>query len=134
MPPDLRIVPGIFAAAIVLAVAGYAEAPALSAPAAGAGLAYTLDTPLDEIVAVPAGEAVIRRDIPGLLENSSYPMFHAMSLRLLASLSGGRLTEGMLARTEADLAALAPNAPVPRMAAAGAIRPVAARYPDPDFN
>jgi len=128
MPADLRIVPAAFLAAIALSVAGYAVAPALSAPAQAleTGASYTLDTPIEQIAAAPEGAAILHKDIPGLLENSSYPMFKSMSLKLVASLSGGRLDAQTLAQTQADLARLAPTAPpLPLQQAAQA---------DPDFN
>ena len=128
MPADLRIVPAAFLAAIALSVAGYAVAPALSAPAQAleTGASYTLDTPIEQIAAAPEGAAILHKDIPGLLENSSYPMFKSMSLKLVASLSGGRLDAQTLAQTQADLARLAPTAPpLPLQQASQA---------DPDFN
>jgi hypothetical protein len=58
------------------------------------------------IAADPNGAAVLNKDIPGLLTNSNYTMFKSMSLKSLASMSGGRLSEVTLAQTKADLAAL----------------------------
>jgi hypothetical protein len=89
--------------------------------------AYTLDSALEDIAANPAAAEVIHKDIPGLLENRSYPMFKSLSLRLLGSLSGGRLTASMLAQTEADLSAV----PAPLHAR---LRTVARQAADPDFN
>jgi hypothetical protein len=130
MLPDLRIIPAVFIAAIVLSMAGYAEAPAFSAPAQPTETSgsYTLDTPIEQIAAMPAGDAILRKDIPGLLENSSYPMFKAMSLKLVARLSGGRLTADTLAETQADLAKLPPTAtPAP-----ASLQQTA--QAEPDFN
>jgi hypothetical protein len=87
--------------------------------------AYTIDSALEDIAANPAAAEVIRRDIPGLLENRSYPMFKSMSLRLLGSLSGGRLTPAMLAQAEGDLAAI----PAPLH-----LRQVSRQAGEPDFN
>ncbi len=128
MPTDLRIIPAAFAAALAMTVAGYAAAPLLPAPAEAqeAGTAYSLDTPIEQIAAAPGGAAILRRDIPGLLENSSYPMFKAMSLKLVASLSGGRLDAQTMAETEADLARLPRTAPP--------LLKQAASTQDPDFN
>ena len=132
MLPDLRIIPAAFVAAIALSVAGYAGAPAFPAQiqppvqASEPGGAYTLDTPIEQIAAAPGGDVILNKDIPGLLQNSSYPMFKAMSLKLVARLSGGRLDAETLAETQADLAKLAPTAPQP-------IKQLAT-YQDPDFN
>jgi hypothetical protein len=73
-----------------------------AAPAPG----YDLDTPIQAIVADPAGAAVLNRDIPGLLSNAAYSSFKAMSLKQVGALSGGRLTHETLSRTESDLKAL----------------------------
>jgi hypothetical protein len=76
-----------------------------TATAALAG-SYTLDTPIQTIAARPEGAAVLNRDIPGLLTNSSYDVFKALSLKQVRALSGGRLTKETLAQTEMDLKAL----------------------------
>ncbi len=113
----------VLVAVSALAVSGSAAVRA----ARPAPAAYTLDTALEDIAANPAGAAIVRKDIPGLLEHSSYPMFKGMSLRLLGSLSGGRLTAQMLAQAEADLA----NVPAPANAR---LRTIAAQGGDPDFD
>ncbi len=77
----------------------------------GPSAAYTLGTPLEAIASDPAGAAVINRDIPGLLSDPSYSLIKGMSLKAVASLSGGQITDEMLARTEADLKALSKPAP-----------------------
>ena len=74
----------------------------------------------------PQGAAILHKDIPGLLENSSYPMFKSMSLKLVASLSGGRLDAETLAVTQIDLARLPPTAPPRALQQAAQM--------DPDFN
>ncbi|HWF63701.1 MAG TPA: hypothetical protein VN685_03720 [Rhizomicrobium sp.] len=68
--------------------------------------ALTLDTPVERIAADPGGAAVLNKDIPGLLSDPNYPMFKGMNLKMLASLSSGRLDGRTLAETQADLAAL----------------------------
>ena len=73
-----------------------------NAPTSG----YTLGTPIETIAADPAGAAVINKDIPGLLTDSHYDIFKSMNLKLIASLSGGQMTDQTLAQTEADLASL----------------------------
>ena len=70
---------------------------------------YTLETPLEVIVANPRGEAVINKHIPKLLTNSNYGSFKGMSLKTLAMFSGGQLTDEKLALVEADLGALSPD-------------------------
>ena len=81
--------------------------PDASGPAAlPASTALTLDTPVERIAADPDGAAVLNKDIPGLLSDPNYPMFKGMNLKMLASLSGGRLDGQTLAETKADLDAL----------------------------
>jgi hypothetical protein len=98
------------ALALVL-VAGAADAqsapaaPAAAAPAAPSG-GLTLDTPIEDIVAVPAGKAVLDKDIPGLTTHPAYEQFKSMSLKEVQPMSQGALTDDMLAKTGADLAAL----------------------------
>ena len=64
---------------------------------------FTLDTPIEQLAAYSTTASVLRRDIPGLLEDKHYPMFKSMSLRVVAALSNGELSSERLARTEADL-------------------------------
>ena len=83
--------------------------PITMAPAPGGG--FTLDTPIEIIAADPAGAAVLDKDMPGLLTNSNYLLFKGMSLKSLAPLSSGRMTQKSLAQTQADLAALPIKSP-----------------------
>jgi hypothetical protein len=64
---------------------------------------FTLDTPIEQLAAYSTTASVLRRDIPGLLEDKHYPMFKSMSLRVVGALSNGELSSETLARTEADL-------------------------------
>ena len=87
---------------LLLVLAGCADMSTGSHPALQAD-EFTLDTPIEQLAADNMAAAVLRKDIPGLLEDKSYPMFKAMSLRLVGSLSEGKLTSETLAQTEADL-------------------------------
>lgn len=80
------------------------EAPTPAAPAAAAK--FTLDTPIQDIVADAAGKAVIEKDLPGLIGLPQYEMFKAISLKQLQAYSDGKLTDEMLAKTATDLAAI----------------------------
>lgn len=68
---------------------------------------YTVDTPVEKIAADPAAAAVVRRDLPGLLEDSNYKIFKTMSLKQLQAASGGDLSRSDVDKTVADLQALA---------------------------
>ena len=89
----------------LLILAGCADMPVVPDPALHAD-EFTLDTPIEQLAASSLAASVLRRDIPGLLEDKSYPLFKSMSLRLVGSLSEGKLTPQTLAQTEADLSAV----------------------------
>ena len=65
---------------------------------------FTLDTPLEQIVADPKGKAVIDADLPGVTTHQAYDMFKSMSLTQLMPMSQGKITPEALAKTGADLA------------------------------
>jgi len=84
-----------------------APAPAAAAPAgapAAATAKFTLDTPIETIAADPTAKAVLDANVPGTTTHPSYDMFKAMSLRQVAPMSQGVLTDEMLAKTEKALA------------------------------
>jgi hypothetical protein len=85
-----------------------------AAPAPGSPL--TLDTPVGRICDDPRGRAVLDRNLPGLRKNPNYFLFQGMSLRELASMSGGRITHAKLEKVRVDLAAMS-GGPTPRVAA-----------------
>ncbi len=64
---------------------------------------FTLNTPVDHIVADPRGKAVLDRDVPGLMASNQYPMFEDMSLSEIAMLSHGRLSKSKLDLVKSDL-------------------------------
>lgn len=104
----------ISAAALSIALAAPAFAqnqsvqPAPAAPAAGATTAakFNLDTPIETIVADPAGKAVLDADIPPLTSHPAFDQFKSMSLRALQPLSQGALTDELMKKVETDLAAI----------------------------
>ncbi len=74
--------------------------------AATPGPTFSLDTPVEDIVADPRGKVILDRDVPGLTANRSYFLFEEMSLSQIATVSGGRLTKATLDVVEADLSKL----------------------------
>ena len=82
-----------------------AVAPAAAA-ATSAGL--SLDTPIAEIAAAPAGKAVLDTQLPGLLTHPAYETFKAFSLKALQPYSNGLITDERLAAVEAGLKAITP--------------------------
>ena len=84
-----------------------AAAPAPAAPAAPAATAkFTLDTPIETIVADPAGKAVIEKDLPGTTAHPMYDQFKGMSLNEVAPMAADKITPAVLAKVSADLAAI----------------------------
>ena len=77
-------------------------APTTTTPAADAK--FTLDTPLQDIVADEKGKAVIEKHYPGMIALPEYEMFKAISLTQLQPYSNGKITDEMLAATAKDLA------------------------------
>ncbi|WP_188053965.1 MULTISPECIES: hypothetical protein [unclassified Sphingosinithalassobacter] len=97
----------LLAATISPAVAQDAPANANTSPPAADTLAqFTLDTPVEQIVADERAKAVLDANIPGVSTHESYDMFKSMSLRQLQPYSGGQITDEMLAKTEAEFAAI----------------------------
>ena len=73
------------------------------------GPTFSLDTPVEHIVADPRGKVILDHDVPGLTASRSYSLFEEMSLSQIATVSGGRLTKATLDVVEADLSQLTPT-------------------------
>lgn len=67
---------------------------------------YSVETPLETIVADSAGKAVLDRDLPGLTAHAMFDQFKSMSLKQLQPMSGGKITDESLVKLSADLAAV----------------------------
>ena len=108
----------MFAAAAALtllaAAPAFAQAPAATpapaaapasapAPAAVAGARSVESTPIETIVANPAGKAVLDKDLPGLTTHEAYEQFKAMTLAQVAPMSQGAITPEALKTVQADL-------------------------------
>ncbi len=83
-------------------------APAATvAPSSAAASTYTLDTPLETLIADPKAKAVVVADIG--TDPSQHPMYEAfksMSLNQIAPQSNGAIDDAKLKKLAADLAAL----------------------------
>ena len=93
-------------AAVAPAGAGAGAVAPAAAAATSAGL--SLDTPIGEIAAAPAGKAVLDQQLPGLLTHPAYETFKAFSLKALQPYSNGLITDELLAAVEAGLKAITP--------------------------
>lgn len=100
----LALIPAAASAQDHSAHAGHADHAAHTAAAAEAR--FTLDTPVEAIVADEKGKAVLDAGLPGLTTHEQYEMFKTMSLKQLAGFAPDRLTPETLAKVEAALAAL----------------------------
>jgi hypothetical protein len=87
-----------------------AAAPAPAAPAAAAPAAagkFTLDTPIETIEADAKGKEVLTADLGGdVSQHPAYESFKSMSLNQVAPMSGGKITDDVLKKVAADLAAI----------------------------
>ena len=92
------------AAAVACLVPGvaFAQDTAQTAPAAK----FNLDTPIETLVADEKAKAVIVADLPALMPHPMYDQFKGMSLRQLQPMSQGALTDDIMKKVEADLAAI----------------------------
>jgi hypothetical protein len=97
-------------AAFCLAAAGLA-APAAAlaqdaaAPAAPAA-AFTIDTPIEALMADERAKAVLTKHLPGIDQHPAYEQFKAISLKALAPFSQGMISDELLGKIDADLAAI----------------------------
>ncbi len=91
-------------AALTLSVA----TPALAdpAPATAPAAKFTLDTPIETLVADTRARAVIDTDLPDLTKHPQYEQFKTMSLTTLASFAPDKLTPVVLGKVKDDLAKL----------------------------
>jgi hypothetical protein len=75
-------------------------------PKAEAKAAFGVDTPISDLVADAKARVVLDRHLPKITENPHYFMIESMTLRQLAPMANGKLTEEVLAKIQAELAAI----------------------------
>lgn len=95
-------------AAFGLALAAV-TAPALAqetAPAAPVAAAFTIDTPIEALMADERAKAAVTTHLPGIDQHPAYEQFKALSLKALQPFSQGLISEELLAKIAADLAAI----------------------------
>jgi hypothetical protein len=111
----------LIAAGLLLLASGAALAQRADVPAAddAAQAHFTLDTPIRVLIADPAAKAVLDKDLPGLSTDENLAKFEDKSLRQFQPLTGGQLTDALLAKTGKDLAAIDGSVAVSVGAAAG---------------
>ena len=67
---------------------------------------YTLDTPIETLVADARAKAVLDSDLPDLTNHPQYDQFKSMSLTVLSSFAPDKLTPDRLGKVKTDLAKL----------------------------
>lgn len=75
------------------------------APAAPAA-AFSIDTPIEALVADERAKAVLTKHLPGIDQHPAYDQFKALSLKALAPFSQGMITDALLDSIGTDLAAI----------------------------
>lgn len=75
-------------------------------PATAAAAAFTVETPIEALMADERAKAVVAKHLPGIDQHPSYEDFKALSLKSLAPFSQGLISEDVLAKIAADLAAI----------------------------
>ena len=93
---------GLAIAAMTAPVAAMAQNDAPAAPVA----AFTVDTPIEALMADERAKAVVTKHLPGIDQHPAYEDFKALSLKSLAPFSQGLITEDMLVKISTDLAAI----------------------------
>ena len=73
---------------------------------AAAASAFSIDSPIEQLVANPATKTVLDTDFPGLTGHPAYEQFKAMSLKQLQPFSNGVITDDLLVKAGTDLAAI----------------------------
>ena len=89
----------VFAAPPVLADT---QPSATATPAAK----YTLDTPIETLVADPRAKTVLDTDLPGLTTHPQFDTFKGMSLTALSGFAPDKLTPDRLQKVKTELASL----------------------------
>ncbi|WP_310476122.1 hypothetical protein [Sandarakinorhabdus sp.] len=99
----MKLILAVALSAISVAAAAQTAEPAVPvAPAAPA--AFTLDTPIEALIAADKTKAVLDARIPGLTSHPMLDQFKSMSLKQLQGMAGGQVTDAMLEAVAADLA------------------------------
>ena len=98
-----------FASLAALCLAAVAAVPAVaqdSAPATATAAAFSVDTPIEALMADERAKAVLAKHLPGIDQHPAYDQFKALSLKALAPFSQGLISDELLGKIAADLAAI----------------------------
>jgi hypothetical protein len=95
---------GLALAAVAVPAAALAQDPAPTAPAPAA--LFSIDTPIEALIADERAKAVLVKHLPGIDQHPAYDQFKALSLKTLAPFSQGLITDELLGKIAADLATI----------------------------
>lgn len=98
-----------FASLAALCLAAVAAVPAVaqeSAPATATAAAFSVDTPIEALMADERAKAVLAKHLPGIDQHPAYEQFKALSLKALAPFSQGLISDEVLGKIGTDLAAI----------------------------
>jgi hypothetical protein len=91
---------GLALAAVTVPAAVLAQDAPAPAPAA----AFSIDTPIEALMADERAKAVLMKHLGPVDQHPAYADFKALSLKTLAPFSQGLITEELLGKIAADLA------------------------------
>ena len=97
------------AVALALGLGAAIAAPTLvqaAPPAQAAQPRFSVDTPIEDLVANPAARKILDHHLPDLTSHPHYFMFKSQSLRQLAPQADGQLNDAKLAQIQAELVAI----------------------------
>ena len=86
------------------AVVAPAVATAQDAPAPAS--AFSIDTPIEALVADARSKAVLDKYLAGIDQHPAYEQFKSLSLKALAPFSQGMISDELLGKIGTDLAAI----------------------------
>ena len=66
-------------------------------------MAYSISSKVAELLDNPGPRAIIDKHIPDMASNPQIGMARGMSLKMVASMSGGRISKAILDAVDADL-------------------------------
>jgi hypothetical protein len=93
------------AALALVASASAAPAQQAAPPSAPVQSTAAGNVPIETLMASPASKAAVLKQFPDLEKHPAYETFKSISLRDLAPLSGGAVTEDKIVAVEAELKA-----------------------------
>ena len=98
----------VLTAALLVATPVLAADPVAPAAAPSAAVAAkpSIDMTIEALMADPKAKAVIDADVPGMSTHPMYDSFKGMTLSQLAPMSQGKITDDLLKKVAANLAAI----------------------------